>query len=39
VIREVSAQLPSDFPEHVAEPIFTGLQAAAKNWKESKHDR
>jgi len=30
VIREVSAQLPSDFPEHVAEPIFTGLQAAAR---------
>jgi serine/threonine-protein kinase HipA len=30
VVREVSAVLPADFPPHVAEPIFAGLQTTAR---------
>jgi serine/threonine-protein kinase HipA len=29
VIAEVQAQLPADFPQTVAEPVFTGLQTSA----------
>jgi serine/threonine-protein kinase HipA len=29
VIAAVQAQLPADFPQNVAEPVFTGLQTSA----------
>jgi serine/threonine-protein kinase HipA len=29
VIAAVQAQLPADFPQTVAEPVFTGLQTSA----------
>lgn len=36
VIEAVRAQLPLDFPEHVVDPVFTGLQDAANKLAGAK---